>query len=78
VWVQPDECNGNFQENCDKSRAYKNITQILKAAGDSSLLSYMQTYWQSNDESAESFWENEWEEHGTVRTLQKESISPSN
>jgi hypothetical protein len=25
----------------------------------------MNTYWVSNDESAETFWANEWKEHGT-------------
>lgn len=66
----PDNCDGTYLENCDSFRAYKNISAILQAAGDSSLVDYMQTYWISNDETAEKFWENEWSEHGTcVSTL---------
>ncbi|KAL1967453.1 hypothetical protein VTN77DRAFT_3238 [Rasamsonia byssochlamydoides] len=61
----PDNCDGSYQENCDPSRAYKNITQILQAAGKTSLLDYMQLYWQSDDESPEDFWEHEWATHGT-------------
>lgn len=52
----PDNCDGSFVENCDTSRAYKNISAILQAAGDSSLVDYMQTYWISNDETTEKFW----------------------
>jgi hypothetical protein len=62
---RPDNCSGSFQENCDASRDYTNITQLITAAGKSSLLSYMQTYWQSDDESDEAFWEHEWSTHGT-------------
>ncbi|KAI1145856.1 ribonuclease T2-like protein [Nemania diffusa] len=66
----PDNCDGTYSENCDSSRAYTDITTILQNNGKSSLLSYMQTYWQSNDESAEDFWEHEWSTHGTcVSTL---------
>ncbi|KAL1985807.1 hypothetical protein VTN96DRAFT_7299 [Rasamsonia emersonii] len=61
----PDNCDGSYQQNCDPSRAYKNITEILQAAGKQSLLDYMKTYWQSNDESPEEFWEHEWATHGT-------------
>lgn len=62
---RPDNCDGSYQENCDPSRAYKNITDILQAAGKDSLLDYMKEYWQSNDESSEDFWEHEWATHGT-------------
>lgn len=66
----PDKCNGDYSENCDSSRAYTNITQILDSFGDSSLVSYMNEYWQSNDESPEKFWEHEWSTHGTcINTL---------
>lgn len=61
----PNNCDGTYSENCDKSRAYKNITQILEAAGDTDTLDFMQTYWISNDESNEAFWDHEWETHGT-------------
>ncbi|KAK8091012.1 ribonuclease T2-like protein [Apiospora phragmitis] len=28
----PDNCDGSFESNCDKNRAYKNITQILQGS----------------------------------------------
>lgn len=49
-------CDGSYQSSCDPHRAYTNITQILKSYNANSLLSYMQTYWTSNDGSDESFW----------------------
>lgn len=66
----PDHCDGTFDANCDASRAYTNITQILQAAGDTSTLSYMQTYWKDYQGNDESFWEHEWSKHGTcISTL---------
>ncbi|PYH76076.1 ribonuclease M [Aspergillus uvarum CBS 121591] len=61
----PDNCDGSYQSNCDASRAYTNITEILEAQGRTELLEYMNTYWQSDDESNEEFWEHEWAKHGT-------------
>lgn len=42
---RPDNCDGTYQANCDPSRAYTNITQILLSNGDNDLLNFMQTYW---------------------------------
>ncbi|KAI0555600.1 ribonuclease T2-like protein [Xylaria curta] len=69
----PDNCDGTYDENCDSSRAYTDITTILQNNGKSSLLSYMQSYWQSNDGTPESFWEHEWSTHGTCVS----TINPS-
>ena len=60
----PDNCDGTYEANCDDSRAYTNITQILNAAGKQDLVNYMNTYWQSNSGSAETFWE-----HGKSLTI---------
>ena len=66
----PDHCDGTFDANCDAARAYTNITQILQAAGQTSLLSYMNTYWKDVNGNDESFWEHEWGKHGTcISTL---------
>ncbi|KAK5173196.1 Ribonuclease T2 precursor (RNase T2) [Saxophila tyrrhenica] len=61
----PDNCDGTYEQYCDESRQYTNISDILKADGYTDLLSYMNTYWTSNSGSAESFWEHEWGKHGT-------------
>ncbi|KAI1435856.1 ribonuclease-like protein T2 [Xylaria sp. CBS 124048] len=66
----PDNCDGTFSNGCDSSREYTDITSILDNNGKSSLVSFMQEFWQSNDESPEDFWEHEWATHGTcVSTL---------
>ena len=61
----PNNCDGSYDENCDSSRAYKDITTLLENAGEDTTLSFMQDYWLSNDESDEAFWEHEWATHGT-------------
>jgi len=63
--ARPDNCDGTYQANCDSSRAYTNITDILKEQGRSQLLSYMDLYWVDIDGDNESFWEHEWGKHGT-------------
>lgn len=67
----PNNCDGTYDEDCDETRAYTNITQLLEAAGQTTVLDYMQTYWVSDDESNEAFWDHEWETHGTcISTLE--------
>lgn len=67
----PDHCDGTFDATCDPNRQYTNITAILTAAGQTSLLSYMNTYWKNNAGTDESFWEHEWGKHGTcISTLE--------
>ena len=67
---RPDNCDGSYQSNCDSSRDYTDITSLIQNAGKADLLDYMNTYWQSNDESSEAFWEHEWATHGTgVNTI---------
>ncbi|KAB8299782.1 hypothetical protein EYC80_000034 [Monilinia laxa] len=72
----PDHCDGTYDSNCDSSREYPSITNILTAAGETSLLSYMNTYWVSDDSSNEVFWEHEWNKHGTcISTLEPSCYS---
>lgn len=61
----PNNCDGSYNQDCDSSRDYKDITTLLQNAGETDTLSFMQEYWQSNDESTEAFWEHEWSTHGT-------------
>ncbi|KAI9148459.1 Ribonuclease T2-like [Paramyrothecium foliicola] len=66
----PDNCDGTYDSNCDASRAYTSITNILQSFGKSALVTYMKTYWQANNRSPEDFWQHEWSSHGTcVSTL---------
>ncbi|KZT19937.1 ribonuclease T2, partial [Neolentinus lepideus HHB14362 ss-1] len=70
---RPDLCSNRYYESCDASRAYSGaqIASALRAAGDQSLLEYMNTYWVSDDDAPEEFWAHEWKTHGTcVSTLE--------
>ncbi|CCM03749.1 uncharacterized protein FIBRA_05895 [Fibroporia radiculosa] len=64
----PNSCDGSYSEYCDYSTEYKDITTLLQDQGASDTLDYMQTYWISDDESNEDFWEHEWAAHGTCYT----------
>ncbi|KAL3419329.1 ribonuclease t2 [Phlyctema vagabunda] len=66
----PDHCDGTYPTFCNSAPIYKNITAILTAAGQTSLLATMNEYWLPNRGSTENFWEHEWNKHGTcVNTL---------
>ncbi|KAG9024761.1 ribonuclease T2-like [Tulasnella sp. JGI-2019a] len=77
----PDHCepkqghpsDGTYSENCDSSRNYPSITNVLQANGRQDLITYMNTFWISNSESPEAFWEHEWDTHGTCYT----TLNPS-
>ena len=66
----PDHCDGTYDANCDSSRNYGSISTILNSFGKTDLLSYMNTYWLDENGDNDSFWEHEWEKHGTcISTL---------
>jgi Ribonuclease T2 family len=49
---------------------YSNISDIISASQNADLLSFMNSYWLPNSGSPESFWEHEWNKHGTcINTL---------
>ncbi|KAH9947116.1 ribonuclease T2-like protein [Amylocystis lapponica] len=73
----PNHCDGTYTENCDSSRDYSDITSLLQDQGASDTLNYMQTYWVSNDESSEKFWEHEWSTHGTCYSTFNPSCLPA-
>ncbi|KAF9507049.1 hypothetical protein BS47DRAFT_1304524 [Hydnum rufescens UP504] len=76
LWPAND-CDGTFSSNCDRSRFYSSITNILNNAGRSDLVNYLTTYMVSNSESPEAFWEHEWDTHGTCySTLKPSCFSP--
>jgi ribonuclease T2 len=69
----PNACNGSYSEDCDSTRAYTNITELLIEDGQEEVLKFMKKYWISDDESDEAFWEHEWKTHGTcISTLEPE------
>ncbi|EIW86991.1 ribonuclease T2 [Coniophora puteana RWD-64-598 SS2] len=73
----PDNCDGTYQENCDSSRDYKNIGDLLSAQGASDTLDYMNQYWLNDDGSSEELWEHEWATHGTCYSTLDPSCLPS-
>lgn len=64
----PDNCDGTYSEDCDSTREYTGLTALIKEYGSTELLNNMNTYWNSDDESNEEFWEHEWATHGTCVT----------
>ncbi|KAI4182293.1 MAG: hypothetical protein L6R41_006076 [Letrouitia leprolyta] len=67
----PDRCDGTYDQYCDSARQYTNISSIISAAGQTDLLNYMNTYWKDYQGNDESFWEHEWDKHGTcISTLE--------
>lgn len=73
----PDNCDGTYIENCDPSRDYKNIAELLESQGASSTLEFMQQYWLNNHGTNERFWEHEWATHGTCYSTLDVSCLPS-
>jgi ribonuclease T2 len=70
VLNRPDLCDGTYDQFCTNAPQYTNITNILQAAGQDDLLSYMNTYWLPDTGTSENFWEHEWNKHGTcINTL---------
>ncbi|GJN80464.1 ribonuclease T2-like [Purpureocillium lilacinum] len=66
----PDNCDGSYPKQCDSSRAYTNISDILTANGAGATLDYMQKFWKDYKGDDETFWEHEWGKHGTcISTL---------
>lgn len=73
----PDHCDTTFSENCDPSRDYTGISTLLSNNGASDTLAFMQTFWVSDSESNELFWEHEWATHGTCMSTLEPSCLPS-
>jgi len=73
---RPDHCDGTYDANCDPTRAYTNISAIIKSFGKTDLLDYMSTYWKDYQGDDESFWQHEWGKHGTcISTLNPDCYS---
>ncbi|KAF9245833.1 ribonuclease T2 [Melanogaster broomeanus] len=73
----PDNCDGTYTTNCDPSRDYSNITELLISQGATSTLDYMQQYWLNDAGTSEQLWEHEWATHGTCYSTLKPSCLPA-
>ncbi|KAI5308559.1 ribonuclease T2-like, partial [Ascosphaera atra] len=61
----PDNCDGSFDQFCDRTRQYFNITDILTSFEETALLDDMDRYWKDQYGDDENLWEHEWNKHGT-------------
>ncbi|KAF8640509.1 hypothetical protein AX17_000171 [Amanita inopinata Kibby_2008] len=73
----PDHCDGTFDSSCDPSRDYPSISNLLTSQGASDTLSFMQTYWVDINGNDETFWEHEWNTHGTCMSTLEPSCLPT-
>ncbi|KAI0715035.1 ribonuclease T2 [Earliella scabrosa] len=73
----PDNCDGTFEQNCDSSRAYSNIADLLSAQGASDTLAFMRDFWVDINGRDEQFWAHEWSTHGTCYSTLKTSCLAS-
>ncbi|KAI9462935.1 ribonuclease T2-like protein [Russula earlei] len=73
----PDNCDGSYSSDCDPSRNYRDISQLLTDQGASDTLSFMKTYWVDIHGQNEQFWEHEWWKHGTCYSTLQPSCLPS-
>ena len=73
----PDFCAGGFDQFCDTSRSYFNISDILEATASSSdLLTFMNGNWLSLNHNNDHLWAHEWNKHGTcISTLEPNCYS---
>ncbi|KAH7101326.1 ribonuclease T2 [Auriculariales sp. MPI-PUGE-AT-0066] len=73
----PDHCDGTFDANCDSSRERTGIADLLESQGAQDTLSFMKTFWKDNHGNDETFWEHEWNKHGTCLSTLEPSCLPS-
>ncbi|KXJ92548.1 ribonuclease T2-like protein [Microdochium bolleyi] len=65
----PDNCDGSYEQFCAPEREFTNITAVLAQSAPCTL-EYMQKYWKDYQGNDESFWEHEFNKHGTcISTL---------
>jgi len=75
----PDNCDGTFEEDCDPSRDYTDISGLLTAQNATTTLDFMNDFWLNDpdDGSNEELWEHEWATHGTCYSTLQVDCLPS-
>lgn len=74
----PDTCDGGYEQNCDPSRVFSNISDII-AAANPTLFTTMSKYWKDYQSHDASLWSHEWSKHGTcVSTLSPSCYASGN
>jgi len=75
----PDNCDGTFEEDCDPSRDYTDISTLLTEQGATTTLDFMNDFWLNDpdDGSNEELWEHEWATHGTCYSTLQVDCLPS-
>ncbi|GJJ74780.1 hypothetical protein EMPS_07138 [Entomortierella parvispora] len=73
-----DKCDGTFEQNCDASRDYTGISDLLNAQGPPGFLSKMQTFWPADaGNQDEQLWEQVWAASGTCLSTLDLSCLPA-
>ncbi|KAI9172611.1 Ribonuclease T2-like protein [Paramyrothecium foliicola] len=72
----PDNCDGTWEQYCDKNREYFNISAILSADAPCTL-DYMKVFWKDYQGDDEDFWEHEFNKHGTCMSTLEPACYPN-
>lgn len=66
----PDNCDGTYDQYCQMTPRYDNITEVLEHYGQHELLRFMDRYWLANSGPNHRLWSHEFNKHGTcINTL---------
>lgn len=68
----PDNCDGTYQQFCDKEQELTDVDNVIKRL-EPSLLGYMNEHWVADDGDNNSLWEHEFNKHGTCMS----TLNPS-
>ncbi|ODQ67655.1 ribonuclease T2 [Nadsonia fulvescens var. elongata DSM 6958] len=67
----PDNCDGSFEQFCDRAMEITNATEILLSRGYGELLERVKKVWLSNNGFDERLWLHEFNKHGTCMSTIK-------
>ncbi|KAK9461432.1 ribonuclease T2-like protein [Lipomyces oligophaga] len=69
----PDNCDGSFDQFCDRTRVVNSVETIFTASGAFELLGSMRDAWKAYQGEDDRLWTHEWNKHGTcISTLRPE------